>query len=75
MEILKCPFCGSEETKYVVSRGRSIDYVDVFRRCVACKAQGPNTTIGCKQEDRPQIRASKEIENISIEQWNMRNEG
>lgn len=77
MKRLKCPFCGNEE-KFSTGRvtqdsGRRMY---IYTRCEICKAQGPRITVQCKSlEDRETARGSKKLEELCVEQWNMRNEG
>lgn len=77
MELLKCPFCGSEKLKV----GHKTKFKDPWKKiirmsfyvmCNRCHAKGSTITKDIPYDN--QANTISEVKNEAIEKWNMRAE-
>lgn len=75
MELLKCPFCGSEKLKV----GHKTKFKDPWKKvirmsfygmCNCCHAKGSTVLVDIPYDN--QAEAISEAKNEAIEKWNMR---
>lgn len=77
MEMLKCPFCGSDKLSIIHNnraKKRWLRWTEmtVSVRCNVCHAKGPEFSKFIYEEER--MKAIEEAEKAACEKWNMRSE-